>query len=75
MAKYWDPPIFTQNLFNQNDSEWPEMDFKHNFKKLFFLLFFEGFPNISSLPIFFTFSEWPKIMSVGRGGQSITMLL
>ena len=29
MAKYWGTPPF----FTQNDSEWPEMDFKHNFKK------------------------------------------
>ena len=33
MAKYWDPPPFSPKIFfNQNDSEWPEMDFKHNFK-------------------------------------------
>ena len=32
MAKYWGtPPFFTQNFFFQNDSEWLEMDFKHNF--------------------------------------------
>ena len=41
MAKYWDPPPhFTQNFFNQNDSEWPEMDFKHNFKNCNILSFF-----------------------------------
>ena len=34
MAKYWGtPPFFTQNFFFQNDSEWLEMDFKHNFIK------------------------------------------
>ena len=34
MTKYWTPPtFFTQNFFCQNDSEWPKMDFKHNFKK------------------------------------------
>ena len=34
MTKYWTPPtFFTQNFFYQNDSEWPKMDFKHNFKK------------------------------------------
>ena len=34
MAKYGStPPIFTQNFFFQNDSEWLEMDFKHNFIK------------------------------------------
>ena len=32
MTKYWDPPFFTQNLYCQNDSEWPNMDFKHNFE-------------------------------------------
>ena len=33
MAKYGTPStFFTQILFYQNDSEWPEMDFKHNFK-------------------------------------------
>ena len=25
--KVWEPPFY------QNDSEWPKMDFKHNFKK------------------------------------------
>ena len=29
MTKYGTPPHF----FYQNDSEWPEMDFKHNFEK------------------------------------------
>ena len=34
MAKYETPPLFfTWNFFYQNDSEWPKMDFKHNFKK------------------------------------------
>ena len=34
MAKYWGtPPFFTQNFFFQNDSEWLEMDFKHNFSQ------------------------------------------
>ena len=34
MAKYWgSPPFFIQNLFFQNDSEWLEMDFKHNFSQ------------------------------------------
>ena len=34
MAKYGGtPPFFTQNFFFQNDSEWLEMDFKHNFLK------------------------------------------
>ena len=34
MAKYWgNPPFFTQILFFQNDSEWLEMDFKHNFSQ------------------------------------------
>ena len=23
--------LWIQTLFNQNDSEWPEIDFKHNF--------------------------------------------
>ena len=27
------PPIFQPNFFFQNDSEWLEMDFKHNFIK------------------------------------------
>ena len=27
------PPIFHLNFFFQNDSEWLEMDFKHNFIK------------------------------------------
>ena len=56
MAKYWGtPPFFTQNFFFQNDSEWLEMDFKHNFsqcniltrktqKNVLFLN--EGFPKI-----------------------------
>ena len=26
------PPFSTKKIFNQNDSEWPEIDFKHNFK-------------------------------------------
>ena len=34
MAKYGGtPPFFTQNFFSQNDSEWLEMDFKHNFSE------------------------------------------
>ena len=34
MAKYGTPPFFSPKFFfYQNDSEWPEMDFKHNFKK------------------------------------------
>ena len=34
MAEYWDAPPFSPKIcFNQNDSEWPEMDFQHNFKK------------------------------------------
>ena len=35
MAKYWDPPppFSPKRNFFQNDSEWPEMDLKHNFKK------------------------------------------
>ena len=34
MAKYGGtPPFFTQNFFFQNDSEWLEMDLKHNFIK------------------------------------------
>ena len=38
MARYWGtPPFFTQNLFSQNESEWHEMDFEHNFKKCRFL--------------------------------------
>ena len=56
MTKYWTPPtFFTHNFFYQNDSEWPKMDFKHNFKKReilvknftdFFLFVFEGFPYV-----------------------------
>ena len=39
MTKYWTPPtFFTQYFFYQNDSEWPKMDFKHNFKKYGILL-------------------------------------
>ena len=36
MTKYWDPPPF----FHQNDSEWPKMDFKHNFenREIFYFL-------------------------------------
>ena len=34
MAKYWTPHFFHLKFFYQNDSEWPEMDFKHNFKKV-----------------------------------------
>ena len=58
MAKYWGtPPFFTPNFFFQNDSEWLEMDFKHNFTKCIILtcetppqcnisyIFFEGVPN------------------------------
>ena len=54
-------PQFSPNIFfNQNDSEWPEMDFNHNFKNCnilsagpppyynicynFFFFFNEGFP-------------------------------
>ena len=45
MAKYWgNPPFFTQNFFSQNDSEWLEMDFKHNFSQC---NIFEGFPKLS----------------------------
>ena len=53
MAKYGGtPPFFTQNFFFQNDSEWLEMDFKHNFIKcnicyIFFCLF-EGVPKVCS---------------------------
>ena len=44
MAKYWGaPPFFTQNFFSQNDSEWLEMDFKHNFSQCN-ILTREGFP-------------------------------
>ena len=47
IARKWlsiGPPstFFTQNFFYQNDSEWPKMDFKHNFKNreiFYFLLF------------------------------------
>ena len=51
-------PIFTQIYFFQNDSEWLEMDFKHNFVQCGILTrdtpanvtfvtisFFEGIPN------------------------------
>ena len=31
MAKYWGTPHFSPKIFSQNDSEWVEMDFKHNF--------------------------------------------
>ncbi len=58
MVKYWGtPPIFHPNFFFQNDSEWLEMDFKHNFRQCkiltretpppnvtFVTFFFEGFP-------------------------------
>ena len=38
--KVLDPPhFFHPNFFYQNDSEWPKMDFKHNFKKREFLFF------------------------------------
>ena len=64
MSKYWTPPhFFPLKFFYQNDSEWPEMDFKHNFKKYenlsdpryekfhtFFLN--EGFPNKHCTKIF-----------------------
>ena len=34
MTKYGTPPnFFTWKFFYQNDSEWPKMDFKHNFEK------------------------------------------
>ena len=39
MTKYWDPPtFFTQNFVHQNDSEWPKMDFKHNFENRDFFI-------------------------------------
>ena len=34
MAKYLTHPLFSPKFcFYQNDSEWPKMDSKHNFKK------------------------------------------
>ena len=70
MTKYWTPPtFFTQNFFYQNDSEWPKMDFKHNFKKygilsvflkasLTIIIFKSGsyltFPNWKSINGFYT---------------------
>ena len=34
MAKYWGtPPFFAQIFLCQIDSEWLEMDFKHNFSQ------------------------------------------
>ena len=48
MAKNWGtPPFITQNFFFQNDSEWLEMDFKHNLTFDIchnFFFFFEGVP-------------------------------
>ena len=53
------PPHFSPKILYQNDSEWPEMDFKHNFKKSniwsagpphdnICYTFFEGFPRPKS---------------------------
>ena len=41
------PPFFNQIFVYQNDSEWPKMDFKHNFKKRdhFRILFFKASTN------------------------------
>ena len=53
MAKYGGtPPFFTQNFFFQNDSEWLEMDFKHNFIKCN-ILTHETPPNVTFVPFFF----------------------
>ena len=56
MANYGGTPHFSPNFFFQNDSEWLEMDFEHNFIKCniltrktppnvtFVTFFFEGVP-------------------------------
>ena len=52
MAQYWaTPPFFTQNFFPQNDSEWLEMDFKHNFSKCN-ILTRESLPNVTFVNFF-----------------------
>ena len=57
MTKYWTPPtFFTQNFFYKNDSEWPEMDFKHNFKKCNILLAVQLFFNSHKCSVMFLFS-------------------
>ena len=33
MAKNWGTPHFSPKFFFQNDLEWLEMDFKHNFSQ------------------------------------------
>ena len=33
MAKYLDPPLFSPTFFLKNDSEWPKLNFKHDFEK------------------------------------------
>ena len=53
MAKYWGtPPFFTQIFFFQNDSEWLEMDFKHNFIKCN-ILTCKTPPNVTFVTFFF----------------------
>ena len=52
MAKYGDN-IFHLNFFFQNDSEWPEMDFKHNFIKCNILTRETPLPNVTSVTFFF----------------------
>ena len=60
MAKYGGtPPIFTQFFFFQNDSEWVEMDFEHNFIKCN-ILTRETPPQCNICYIFFFFEGVPK---------------
>ena len=68
MAKYWDPPPFSPKFFfNQNDSEWPEMYFKHNFKNCNILSV--GPPSILvSAPAPFGFRFYWDLVGVGFRG-------
>ena len=49
------PPFFHLNFFYQNDSEWPEMDFKHNFKKYGILSVRPPPPGMENSILFFSF--------------------
>ena len=44
MTKYRVPPLFHLNFYYQNESEWPKMDFKHNFENNEFFFIFDNHP-------------------------------
>ena len=47
------PPFSPKIFFNQNDSEWPEMDFKHNFENCNILSVGPPPPIVTFVTIFF----------------------